>query len=265
MQARQAVLPQPYALQGSPRSGPPAERASAVLESVLVQPCSLLASHCAAAGHLTQVLQRLAHWSQPLCPPGRSLPLRQAARKQQSGTWRARRLAACWPKALTLLPCHSHDDECCVAQGEAGHPVHRVPGLLPRGLALLAGCRPQRRTSKLSLPRQVPSITPRELDALLHGPSAQRVVMVDTRTDEERAVSRIPGKVLTKEEFEQQKAEYRDSTVVAYCTAGLRSGKFLKPLQAEGYDTKNLKGSIVAWVRPCEVYASPCQSLRPQC
>ena len=124
----------------------------------------------------------------------------------------------------------------------------------------------------------MPSISATELHDLLQGPSGKNVVMVDTRTDEERAVSRIPGKVLSKDEFEDQKASYKNSTVVAYCTgvllgvlsqqrqattvnqvakhqrpcstAGLRSGKYLKPLRAEGYDTRNLKGSIVAWVSP---------------
>ena len=65
---------------------------------------------------------------------------------------------------------------------------------------------------------QVPSITATQLHDLLQGPSGRDVIMVDTRTDEERAVSRIPGTVLSKEQFEGQKANFRNKTVVAYCT-----------------------------------------------
>ena len=67
----------------------------------------------------------------------------------------------------------------------------------------------------------MPSISATELHDLLQGPSGKNVVMVDTRTDEERAVSRIPGRVLSKEEFGNQKTSYRNSTVVAYCTGVL--------------------------------------------
>lgn len=72
---------------------------------------------------------------------------------------------------------------------------------------------------------QVPSITATQLHDLLQGPSGRDVIMVDTRTDEERAVSRIPGTVLSKEEFEGQKANFRNKTVVAYCTGMLHTAQ----------------------------------------
>ena len=43
-----------------------------------------------------------------------------------------------------------------------------------------------------------------------------KVVLVDVRTPEERGVSQIPGKVLTPEEFEKQKADFTDFTAVCY-------------------------------------------------
>ena len=65
---------------------------------------------------------------------------------------------------------------------------------------------------------QVAAIQPRELQKLLCSPAVAKTVVVDTRTPEERAVSRIPGQTLSREEFEQRKEEFRDHTIVSYCT-----------------------------------------------
>eukprot|EP00898_Chlorokybus_atmophyticus_P002204 jgi/Chlat1/2985/Chrsp2S08917 len=59
-------------------------------------------------------------------------------------------------------------------------------------------------------------------------------------------VSVIPG-ALHKEEFEAKKDSYKEGIIVLYCTIGLRSGKYAAALRAQGFDARNLKGSILSW------------------
>lgn len=73
-----------------------------------------------------------------------------------------------------------------------------------------------------------------------------KVVLVDVRTPEERAVSVIPG-AISQEEFEGNLHQYRDSLIVAYCTIGYRSGKYAQSLQQRGIEVFNLPGSLLAW------------------
>lgn len=72
------------------------------------------------------------------------------------------------------------------------------------------------------------------------------VVIVDVRTEEERAVSWIPGSI-SKDEFESRRAEFADSKIVAHCTIGYRSGMYAQELLASGVDVLNLRGSILSW------------------
>jgi rhodanese-related sulfurtransferase len=71
-------------------------------------------------------------------------------------------------------------------------------------------------------------------------------VIVDVRTDEERAISMIPG-AISRLEFEAQQSELGDRTVVTYCTIGYRSGLYAEELKQQGWDAYNLEGSILAW------------------
>ncbi|KAK9804025.1 hypothetical protein WJX73_003094, partial [Symbiochloris irregularis] len=93
---------------------------------------------------------------------------------------------------------------------------------------------------------KVPAVTAAELHTLMSSPDAANVLLVDTRTEAEIEVSRIPGSI-SKAEFEQHKEESAGKTIIAYCTVGFRSGQYLKPLHEAGFDTKNLAGSILAW------------------
>ena len=90
----------------------------------------------------------------------------------------------------------------------------------------------------------VADVSPAEVESLRETRGA---VLVDVRTPEERAVSMIPG-AITEEEFAAQKEQLKDRPVIAHCTIGYRSGLFAKELAAEGYDARNLAGSILAWV-----------------
>ena len=76
----------------------------------------------------------------------------------------------------------------------------------------------------------------------------RNLVVVDVRTEAERAVSVIKGAV-TKEQYEADvNGEYVGKKIVAYCTIGYRSGKYVEKLiKDKGVDAYNLRGSILAW------------------
>lgn len=91
----------------------------------------------------------------------------------------------------------------------------------------------------------VPSMTAEELqDRLASEPD--RIVLVDARTPKERQISAIPG-AITLEELESLPDRFRDRTVVVYCTIGYRSAEYTKELRKEGWQARNLAGSILAW------------------
>ncbi|MCB9674302.1 MAG: MPT-synthase sulfurylase [Alphaproteobacteria bacterium] len=87
---------------------------------------------------------------------------------------------------------------------------------------------------------KVPDIEPDQLSTL------ESPVLVDVRPPEERKVSMIPG-AITKEEFEADPEKYRGHTIVPYCTIGARSGMYGKKLMNDGWEVRNLKGSILLW------------------
>ena len=63
-------------------------------------------------------------------------------------------------------------------------------------------------------------------------------------------VSRIPSS-LTAAQFEARKTELLavgKTEVVVYCTVGYRSSAYAAKLREQGFDAKNLEGSIVRWV-----------------
>jgi len=72
------------------------------------------------------------------------------------------------------------------------------------------------------------------------------IVLLDVRPDDERQVSMIPG-AISIEAFETDAEQYRDATVVTYCTVGVRSGYFAQELQERGFDVLNLRGSLLSW------------------
>lgn len=72
------------------------------------------------------------------------------------------------------------------------------------------------------------------------------VLLVDVRSDEERAVSMLPG-AISAEEYEASPERYAGVAVVAYCTVGARSSRFAAAMGERGFDVRNLSGSILAW------------------
>lgn len=76
--------------------------------------------------------------------------------------------------------------------------------------------------------------------------SKQDVVLVDVRTAAEIAVSTIPG-AISRAEFEAQREQMANRTVIAYCTVGGRSLIFAWRYSRRGVKVKNYVGSILAW------------------
>ena len=91
--------------------------------------------------------------------------------------------------------------------------------------------------------RDVPVVQAADLKADL---ARGATVLVDVRTDDERATSMIPG-AISSAEFERRAAELEGSPVVTYCTIGYRSSAYAQRLLQEGWDVRNLEGSILAW------------------
>ena len=91
---------------------------------------------------------------------------------------------------------------------------------------------------------QVKAITVAQLQQLQR--QGTKLVLVDVRSLEEIAVSRIPG-AITPREFERHLPQYQDTKVVAYCTIGYRSGLYAQKLKQQGVEIFNLEGSLLAW------------------
>jgi sodium/bile acid cotransporter 7 len=90
---------------------------------------------------------------------------------------------------------------------------------------------------------EVTSITVEELKKKMND---QRFIIVDARSSEERAVSFIPTSI-SKEEFDKNRVQYSDASIITYCTIGYRSGIYAKKLREGKINALNLKGGVLAW------------------
>lgn len=72
-----------------------------------------------------------------------------------------------------------------------------------------------------------------------------RVVFVDARPENERAVSVLPGAV--SDAFLADPGRFAGLTAIAYCTIGYRSGRLAERLAGQGVRVYNLRGGILAW------------------
>lgn len=98
----------------------------------------------------------------------------------------------------------------------------------------------------------VPAMRVKEVLEILERDTEKRVVFLDCRDAEERAVSVIPGAVSEYDDGKEIKTEDDDgkeTIVICYCTIGYRSQKKVQELKKRNPDVKayNLSGSIVAW------------------
>jgi rhodanese-related sulfurtransferase len=100
----------------------------------------------------------------------------------------------------------------------------------------------------------VPTITLEEIrEAEEKGEPLQ---FVDVRSEEEIAVSMLPG-AITRREYERNPKAYEDARIVPYCTVGARSGKYTRELRARGITAVNYRGSILDWVEHGEPLVTP--------
>ena len=76
----------------------------------------------------------------------------------------------------------------------------------------------------------------------------EKVVFIDTRRPEERAVSTLPG-AISEEAYLASRETYRDHLKIAYCTIGYRSGMFSRDMAQRGDTIYNLRGGILDWAR----------------
>lgn len=74
----------------------------------------------------------------------------------------------------------------------------------------------------------------------------KKVVWVDTRKPAEMAVSMLPGAV-SEQDFLSNPDQYKDMTIVGYCTISYRSGVFAREMAKQGITVANLQGGILAW------------------
>ncbi len=118
------------------------------------------------------------------------------------------------------------------------------------GSSSLSACGQRTFDQKLETMYQntVPLIKPAALDSL----QQQRpVVLLDTRTPEEYAVSHLPNaRFVNYDTFEVTEVAdvAKDAEVIVYCAVGYRSERVGETLQQAGYrHVKNLYGGIFAW------------------
>jgi rhodanese-related sulfurtransferase len=91
---------------------------------------------------------------------------------------------------------------------------------------------------------EVSNMSPVELYGLLR--EENTLLLVDVRESAEYMVSHLPGAVLAADVAPDKIAG--DTLIVAYCSVGLRSAKYVQQLRTLGFTrVYNLRGSIFVW------------------
>ncbi len=95
--------------------------------------------------------------------------------------------------------------------------------------------------------RAFPGIAEISAEAALELTAGGLVVFVDIRDPAEQGVSMLPG-AITGEELLADPERFADRPLVAYCTVGYRSGKFVQRYRDRFSRLQNLEGGILAWL-----------------
>ncbi|MDY6971358.1 MAG: rhodanese-like domain-containing protein [Thermodesulfobacteriota bacterium] len=95
--------------------------------------------------------------------------------------------------------------------------------------------------------KEFPGVAFFSADQTMQVMSRIKMILVDIREPEEQEVSMIDG-AITEREFFGNYSIYQNHIVVAYCTIGSRSGKFVQKLSKKGISSFNLSGGILAWL-----------------
>ena len=91
---------------------------------------------------------------------------------------------------------------------------------------------------------EVRDISPQQAMELMN---QGRAVFVDIRKPAEMAVSTLHGAV-SEQDFLNHTDQYKDKTIVGYCTISYRSGVFAREMAEKGIKVVNLQGGILAWI-----------------
>lgn len=91
---------------------------------------------------------------------------------------------------------------------------------------------------------EVLDISPSDAGDLL---SEGQIQFVDVRNPEEIGISTLPG-AIDRHSYLQNKGQYGNKTVVAFCTISYRSGIFAQEMARQGVAVQNLTGGILAWI-----------------
>lgn len=83
-------------------------------------------------------------------------------------------------------------------------------------------------------------------DEILSQRDPRSWMIVDVRTEAERAVSIIPGAV-SLGDYEAQREAFKGDPVLVYCTVGCRSAGVTQTLHEQGVEAYNLWGGVVDW------------------
>jgi sodium/bile acid cotransporter 7 len=134
------------------------------------------------------------------------------------------------PPAYLVLPCLGLVALVACAQAPAGDAARRE-----RIEQLAAEYR-----------QEFPEVPVISVEALQAELGEGDLVIVDAREPAERAVSTLPG-AISAPELELRAEELAGRRVVTYCTIGYRSSLYARQLRAQGWDARNLEGSILAW------------------
>lgn len=101
--------------------------------------------------------------------------------------------------------------------------------------------------------KEFPGIRELNVNELLKMKSEKQIVLVDVRTDAERAVSIIPD-AISEDEFNANRNRFQNLPVIAYCTIGYRSGLFAK--RVTEIQVYNLIGGVLAWANAGQEFSN---------
>ena len=98
--------------------------------------------------------------------------------------------------------------------------------------------------------RGISQYGPEQADELRRN-HAGDVILLDVRTDAERAAGSIPGSLhIPLQELRQRIAElkkYGNREIICFCQSGNRSGTAAHLLRKQGLKSANMKGGIAEW------------------
>jgi rhodanese-related sulfurtransferase len=103
---------------------------------------------------------------------------------------------------------------------------------------------------KLQFPT-VQHLSTQDLAAWLENDDRQQPLLLDSRSEEEYAVSHLPNAILALSNLENLSDRHNlnfATPIVTYCSIGYRSAAIARHLQTRGYkNVFNLSGSIFQW------------------